>query len=131
MAFSANAVDLDAVARLVRIPGGGSALLAPITVRLNGVPCLPIQILRDRDEISTPHHLYCFTTATAAAVTFTGGCGKMRCARCLGQLIDGESIVECPRCRAHHHADHWKYGPGCQKCNYPTTGPSWIPEAME
>ena len=127
-----RAFELDEAARVLPLPGGGCALLAAAGVRLNGIPCLPIQVLADRDEIFTRNNTYYFSAESPAeAVPFQAGGRRMRCARCLGWLMDGDAILKCPRCGAHHHAEHWPYAPGCQKCGYPTAGLLWVPEPLE
>ena len=126
------AVDLDETAQVVPVSSGGCALLSRTGVRINGIPCLPIQVLADRDEIFARKNTYYFSAESPAeAVTFKACGRKMRCARCLGWLVDGDAILQCPRCNAHHHAEHWTYAPGCQKCGYPTAGLLWVPEPLE
>jgi hypothetical protein len=45
-------------------------------------------------------------------------------------LRDGDQIVRCPRCRAHHHAACWTYDVRCQKCDCPTGDAHWVPDSL-
>ena len=129
---SKPAFDLDEDTRVVQLPGGGCALLSKAGVRLNGMPCLPFQVLGDRDEIFTRNHVYSFTAESPAEVVpFKVNERRMRCTRCLGWLKYGDPVLKCPRCGAHHHAEHWTYAPGCPKCVYPTAGLLSIPDPLE
>ena len=107
------------------------ALLARAGARVNGVPCLPIRILADRDEVAIAGEHFCFSMQSPPEVVgFRGVTKRIRCARCLGRLGDGDQIVRCPGCGAHHHAPCWTYDTHCQKCEFPTDGTSWVPDPL-
>jgi hypothetical protein len=123
------------------VPGGAQfiplargrqwALLARNGAKVNGLPCLPLEILEDRDEVRIDGEHYCFSAqATAAVVSFGPAPRRIRCARCLGRLAAGDRIVLCPRCSAHHHASCWTYDARCQKCPCPTTHTAWMPDDL-
>ena len=118
-------------ARLIPVNGTRRwALLAGDGARVNGLPCLPIEILDDRDEVCIAGQRYLFCGQSPPEVVTFSSDKKIRCARCLGRLVEGDQIVRCPRCRAHHHAPCWPYDARCQKCTFPTDGPPWVPEPL-
>jgi Prokaryotic RING finger family 1 len=119
-------------ARLIPVNGGRRwALLAGDGVRVNGLSPLPIQILGDRDEVRIGDECYYFSAQSPVEiVAFRGDKKEVRCARCLARLADGTQIVQCPACRAHHHASCWTYDTRCQKCPFQTTGTPWMPDFL-
>lgn len=119
-------------ARLIPLTGTRRwALLAGRGARVNGLPCLPMEILDDRDEVYIAGECYYFSAQSPPeVVTCAGDKKKIRCARCLGRLVDGDQIVRCPGCRAHHHASCWTYDVRCQKCPFPTDGRLWVPNSL-
>jgi hypothetical protein len=124
---------VDAEACLISVGRGQQwALLSGPRATVNGLPCLPLEILPDRDEVSIAGEHYCFSEhAAATALAFAGDHRRIRCARCLGRLVDGDQIVRCPRCRAHYHATEcWTYDARCQKCSCPTTHAAWVPDDL-
>jgi hypothetical protein len=119
-------------ARLIPVRSGRRwALLADSTARVNGLPCLPLEVLDDRDEIRVSGEHFVFSThSPPEVVSVTDSTRKMRCARCLGGLVEGDPIVRCPNCRAHHHASCWTYDVRCQKCSCPADGAPWVPPPL-
>lgn len=122
-------IDIDGVARLLPLPPGRRcALLARESVRVNGIRCLPLQILRDRDEIRVGNKIFYFSMDSIPRVSRVHVNRTVRCARCLGCLATGDEVVRCPGCQAHHHPDCWRLGPGCQKCQHAADAVSWTPD---
>lgn len=119
-------------ARLIPVPGSRRwALLVGNGARVNGLPCLPFEVLDHRDEVRIAGGRYCFSAQTPAEeVAFVDQNKKIRCTRCLGHLANGDRIVRCPRCRAHHHAACWTYDTRCQKCPAATDDALWVPESL-
>lgn len=119
-------------ARLIPLNGTRRwALLARDGVRVNGRPCLPIQILGDRDEIAIDEEHFCLSLQSPPAVVeFRANTKNIRCARCLGRLKDGDEIVRCPGCGAHHHGACWTYDARCQQCTFRTDGSAWVPDPV-
>ena len=109
-------------------------LSAGAAASVNGRPCLPIEILDDRDEVRLAGEHFCLSTESPAEVvafdTATSARKTIRCARCQGDLVEGDPIVRCARCRAHHHASCWSYDTRCLKCGLPTSGAPWAPEPL-
>jgi hypothetical protein len=125
------AIDLTPAARIVplrRRPG--CALLARDGVTLNGRPALPIQVLRDRDEIRAAGRAIYFTTDAIPEESTLQSATPLRCARCLGGVAAGDRVIRCPGCRAHHHSRCWNEGGRCHKCHHPAASLSWTPEAL-
>jgi hypothetical protein len=126
-----EAFDAGSHLRLVQVRAGRWALLARLNARVNGRPCLPLHILADRDEVAVAGGRFCISLQSQPAlVSFRAGSRKVRCARCLDQLCESDQAVKCPRCGAHHHAPCWTYDTRCQKCEFPTDGTWWTPEAV-
>lgn len=125
----AVSLHLNGHARLVPLSDARRwALLASDGATVNGVPCLPLEVLDDRDEVSIAGARYVFSAHAPAEVAAFASEGKtIRCARCLGLLVDGDQVVRCPACRAHHHASCWSSGARCQKCPLLTDGALWVP----
>ena len=127
----AAAIDVGAMARLIPAGTRRWALLASGGVTVNGRPCLPMEILEDRDEVCVAGERYSFGALSPPEVITIGGDDRrIRCARCLDRLRDGDPVVRCPRCRAHHHASCWRYDVHCQKCECPTDGALWTPDSL-
>jgi hypothetical protein len=123
-------VDLAPVARLVRAAAvRGCVLLARDGVRVNGMRCLPLQVLHDRDEICAAGKRFYFSVDALPEVSVFRSHKTVRCARCLGLLADGEQVVRCPGCSAHHHPGCWDHGGSCQKCRRSASGVAWTPDA--
>jgi hypothetical protein len=128
---SESAFRVSDEAQLIPVGARGWALLAADGVKVNGLPCLPIEILVDRDEVYVAGAHYCFSQLSPPeVVAFVSDKKSIRCARCLERLVDGDQIVRCPSCRAHHHATCWTYDARCQKCPLPTDGAVWIPDSL-
>ena len=127
-----SAFSIGDTARLIPVAGARRwALLAGDDARVNGLPCLPLEILDDHDEVRIAGERYYFSAQSPPeVVTFADETKKVRCARCLGRLAGGDQIVRCPGCRAHHHAGCWTYDTRCQKCATPTDGRLWVPESV-
>jgi hypothetical protein len=107
------------------------ALLAHDDAKVNGLPCLPFEVLDDQDEVRIAGKQYCFSSQTPAeVVAFVDENKNIRCARCLGRLVEGDRIIRCPGCRAHHHASCWSYDTKCQKCPSRTDDILWVPESL-
>ena len=98
------------VAKLIVLPGSGGALLASTAARVNGAPPLPLAILSHRDEIEVGGRVFYFVADSPPRIeTFHAGRAAIRCARCQGEIADGEDIVRCPArgCHAFHHRQCW------------------------
>jgi hypothetical protein len=123
---------LDSAATLIPLSGARRwALLVRGDARVNGRPCLPFEILDHQDEVRIAGERYCFSAQSPAeVVTFADGNTRIRCARCLGRLADGDRIVRCPDCGAHHHQSCWTYDTRCQKCPSSTADAMWVPEPL-
>jgi len=122
-------VDLGNLAKLVRVAGiRGCVMLARDGVKVNGSMSLPLQVLRDRDEIFAAGQRFYFSVDALPTISVLGSRTTVRCARCLGLLAAGEQVVRCPRCTAHHHPGCWDHGGTCQKCRRPASGAAWAPD---
>jgi hypothetical protein len=118
-------------AEVVPVPGTRHwALLAHHGAKVNGLPCLPIEVLADRDEVHIEREHYCFSAQAPPEVVTFDGRKAVRCARCLGRLAGGDQVVRCSGCLAHHHASCWTYHVRCQKCESPTDGRLWVPDVL-
>jgi hypothetical protein len=128
----ADGFDVAAQARLVPLRAGRWALLSRGPASVNGRPCLPLHVLADRDEVAVGGRRFCISlTSQAEVVSFRATSRRVRCARCLGVLQDGDEIVECPRCRTHRHSPCWAYDTICQTCGFTTGAASWTPDPLE
>ncbi len=121
-------VDIASVARIVR-RDRRCILFARDGVTVNGLPPLPIQVLRDRDEIRAAGQTIYFTADAIPQESILRTSMPLRCARCLGGLAEGDRVVRCPRCLAHHHPCCW-HGAGCLKCLHPAASLAWTPEPL-
>jgi hypothetical protein len=109
-------------------------LTADAAATVNGRPCLPIEILDDRDEVRLTGDHFCLSTHSPAdPLAFSAATAanrNVRCARCQSDLLEGDRVVRCGHCRAYHHASCESYDARCQKCGLPMSGPAWMPDPV-
>lgn len=121
--------------RLLPVSSGRhwALLTADRAASVNGRPCLPIEILDDRDEVRLDGEHFCLSTQSPAdVVAFDAApnAKKICCAKCLSHLAHGDRIVRCPNCHSHHHASCWSCDSRCLKCGLPTSGALWAPDPL-
>jgi len=124
-------IDIASRARVIPLPHRRAcALLAREGVTVNGLAALPIQLLNDRDEIRVDGEFFYFACDGVPQESVLQSAAPLRCARCLGDLENGDRVMRCPGCVAHHHPACWFEGNGCQKCQHPARSLVWKPEAV-
>lgn len=122
-------------ARLWVIDPDRLVLFARLSAAVNGHAALPIHPLADRDEITigTAHWCVSFDSMPMREI-FRATDQPLQCGRCCGPLGDGEAVIVCPQCRAHHHDSEtlpcWTYGPTCGRCHRPTGETLWQPAPL-
>jgi len=119
---------------LLTLQAGRCGLLTNRTdVKVNGFSAMPLRILTDKDEIRVGGEVFYFgVDSDWQAVPFKET-KQICCARCKGNIGQGEMSVQC-RCGAWFHQSDtiqcWTYDVRCSSCDQPTTGISWLPEPL-
>jgi len=120
---------------------------ADATVSVNGrVVVGGLKVLAHRDEILVKRRLLYYSDETLPVVSvyrLTDGQRSPRCAVCRMSILDGQTVVTCPRCSRVLHQSAtvddeqskkcWTYRPHCL-CGHPTSldgDTAWRPSQEE